>query len=68
MKEVFIVPTAIEDFATAREWPRTWYRDGKAWLTYPSPSNLRWLREAGVDIPADHDPTTLSEAQALAGV
>ena len=65
VKEVFIVPTAIEDFAAAREWPRTWYREGKAWLTYPSSSNLRWLREAGVDIPADHDPTTLSEAQAL---
>lgn len=61
--EIFIVPTAITDFATAREWPRTWYRPGKPYLTYPSVSNLRWLRAAGINLPDDHDPSDLSAEQ-----
>lgn len=60
IEEIFIVPTAIEDFETAREWPRRFFRPGKPFLSYPSTSNLRWLRAAGLDIPADHDPATLS--------
>ena len=60
VKEIFIVPTAIEDFATAREWPRTWFRPGKSFLTYPSVSNLRWLRMAGIALADDHDPADIS--------
>jgi 5,10-methylenetetrahydromethanopterin reductase len=60
LKEIFIVPTAIEDFETAREWPRRYFRPGKPFLNYPSTANLRWLRAAGIDIPEDHDPTSMS--------
>jgi 5,10-methylenetetrahydromethanopterin reductase len=60
VEEIFIVPTAIEGFDTARAWPRTYYRPGKQFLCYPSASNLRWLAAAGLDIPADHDPAALS--------
>jgi 5,10-methylenetetrahydromethanopterin reductase len=60
LEEIFIVPTAIEDFETAREWPRRYFRPGKPFLCYPSTSNLRWLRAAGLDIPEDHDPAGLS--------
>ena len=31
---------------------------------YPSASNLRWLREAGFDLAADHDPPAISEDEA----
>ena len=62
VEEIFIVPTAIEDFETAREWPRRFYRPGKPFLCYPSASNLRWLREAGVDVAEDHDPAEISPA------
>lgn len=60
VEEIFIVPTAIEDFATAREWPRRYFRPGQPFLNYPSKANLRWLRAAGLDIPEDHDPAALS--------
>ncbi|WP_051341854.1 LLM class flavin-dependent oxidoreductase [Pseudonocardia spinosispora] len=60
VEEIFIVPTAVEDFETAREWPRRWFRPGTPFLNYPSTANLRWLAAAGVDIPADHDPSELS--------
>lgn len=60
VEEMFIVPTAIADFETAREWPRTFYRPGKQFLCYPSVANLRWLAAAGLDISEDHDPAALS--------
>jgi 5,10-methylenetetrahydromethanopterin reductase len=60
VEEIFVVPTAIEDFDTARQWPRRFFRPGKPFLCYPSTSNLRWLRAAGLDLPADHDPGRLS--------
>jgi 5,10-methylenetetrahydromethanopterin reductase len=60
VEEIFIVPTAIEDFETAREWPRRYFRPGQPFLNYPSVANLRWLRAAGIDIPDDHEPSALS--------
>ena len=60
VKEIFIVPTAIEDFESAREWPRRYFRPGKSFLTYPSAANLRWLRASGLDIADDHRPEDLS--------
>jgi 5,10-methylenetetrahydromethanopterin reductase len=60
VEEIFIVPTAIGDFETAREWPRRYFRPGQQFLNYPSVANLRWLQAAGLDIPEDHDPTALS--------
>jgi 5,10-methylenetetrahydromethanopterin reductase len=60
IREILIVPTAIEDFALAREWPRRWFRPGRPFLTYPSPSNLHWLRAAGLEVPEDHRPEEIS--------
>lgn len=60
VEEIFIVPTAIADFETAREWPRRFYRPGKPFLCYPSASNLWWLGIAGLDIPEDGEPTAIS--------
>jgi len=45
-RTIFIVPVAVE--ADARRWPQRWFRAGHPWLTYPSPSNLYWLRHAGL--------------------
>jgi 5,10-methylenetetrahydromethanopterin reductase len=64
IEEILIVPTAIEPFDTAREWPRRWFRPDKQFLNYPSPSNLHWLHEAGIDIPRDHRPEDLTDRQA----
>lgn len=51
LREIFIVPVAMGDAETVREWPRRWFRPGQPWLEYPSRSNLRWLREAGLRLP-----------------
>jgi 5,10-methylenetetrahydromethanopterin reductase len=64
VKEIFIVPTAVEDLASAREWPRRFFRPGKSFLTYPSKANLHWLRAAGIDLADDHDPASISPALA----
>ena len=49
---IFITPMTVdEDGAAARAWPQRWFRPGQPWLTYPSSSNLFWLREAGIDLP-----------------
>jgi len=48
-RTIFIVPVAVE--AAARRWPQRWFRPGHPWLTYPSPSNLYWLRHAGLELP-----------------
>ena len=64
VEEILIVPTAIDELETAREWPRTFFRPGKAFLNYPSVSNLRWLRAAGIDIPENHNPAAITPALA----
>jgi 5,10-methylenetetrahydromethanopterin reductase len=61
LREIFIVPLAIGEKESVREWPRRWFREGQPWLEYPSRSNLRWLREAGIDLPADLDPGSMPE-------
>jgi 5,10-methylenetetrahydromethanopterin reductase len=43
-----------------REWPRREFRTGQSFLTYPSRANLRWLREAGIDLADDHRPGDIS--------
>jgi 5,10-methylenetetrahydromethanopterin reductase len=60
LREIFIVPTAITSFAEAREWPRRYFRENRSFLTYPSSSNLHWLRAAGIDLAEDHDPREIS--------
>ncbi|HET7876917.1 MAG TPA: LLM class flavin-dependent oxidoreductase [Methylomirabilota bacterium] len=51
-RTIFIAPIAIEDSTeAARRWPRSWFAPGHPWLTYPSASNLYWLRQAGLPLP-----------------
>ncbi len=61
LQEVFIVPVAVGEGEAVREWPRRWFRQGQPWLEYPSRSNLRWLREAGIDLPGDLDPASIPD-------
>ena len=57
----FIVTVAIEDRREAAEaWPRRWFAPGHPWLTYPSASNLHWLRHAGLELPDPVAPDTIS--------
>jgi 5,10-methylenetetrahydromethanopterin reductase len=60
IKEIFIVTTAIGAFEDVRGWPRREFRAGQSFLTYPSKANLRWLREAGIDLADDHRPGDIS--------
>lgn len=63
LQEVFIVPIAVGDGSSARQWPRRWFRQGQPWLEYPSRSNLRWLAEAGIEVPVGTDPSSITEEQ-----
>lgn len=56
LEEVLIVPFGPGDAPTTRGWVQGWFREGQPWLRYPSASNLRWLREAGIDLPDDYAP------------
>ncbi|MGH3493228.1 MAG: LLM class flavin-dependent oxidoreductase, partial [Sciscionella sp.] len=64
LQEILIVPFGLGDQRAVRAWPKGWFRQGRAWLRYPSGSNLHWLRYAGIDLPADYDPATVSDALA----
>ncbi|CAN5825736.1 hypothetical protein BH23ACT11_BH23ACT11_24360 [soil metagenome] len=61
LREIFIVPIAVGERSAVRQWPRRWFRDGQPWLEYPSRSNLRWLREAGIEIKEGTHPQDISE-------
>ncbi len=62
---IFVVTIALEqDRAVARQWPRRWCAPGHSWLTYPSTSNLYWLRQAGVPVPEDPVPEEVSDGLA----
>jgi 5,10-methylenetetrahydromethanopterin reductase len=59
---VFVVTIAMEeDQAAARQWPRRWFAPGHSWLTYPSRTNLYWLRQAGVVVPDDPVPEEIPD-------
>lgn len=66
IREMLIVPLAVDERERALAWPRSWFREGQPWLRYPSASNLHWLRRAGVDIPDDHRPEEIAPATARA--
>lgn len=64
IEEIFVVPFGLGDMAQASAWPRTYFRPGRPWLSYPSATKLLWLREAGIDLPADVRPEDISPAVA----
>ena len=62
---VFIVPTALDESPErARRWVQRWFAPGQSFLTYPSASNLHWLRCAGIELAPDHDPGAIDDALA----
>lgn len=61
LREVYIVPIAVGEREAVREWPRRWFRPGQPWLEYPSRSNLRWLKEAGIELSEGRDPESIPE-------
>ena len=61
-RQGFITPMTVdEDSREARRWPQRWFRPGQSWLTYPSKSNLIWLREAGIDLRDDVRPEEVTD-------
>lgn len=62
--EILIVPFGVGDAAVTRGWAQGWFREGQPWLRYPSRSNLRWLREAGIDLPDDYHPSDVDDGVA----
>jgi 5,10-methylenetetrahydromethanopterin reductase len=61
---VFIVTLALERDEKAEpepRWPQRWYAPDHSWLTYPSASNLHWLREAGLALPDSVTPADVSD-------
>lgn len=62
--EIFIVPADVGGPQSMRSYPQGWFREGHPWLSYPSPSTLRWLRASGLDLADPFDPTAVSDPQA----
>jgi 5,10-methylenetetrahydromethanopterin reductase len=59
---VFVVTLGLGPDADAgARWVRSWFAPGQPFLAYPSIANLHWLREAGFDIGAAHDPAAIPE-------
>jgi len=58
----FVVTFGLGHDAGAR-WVRSWFAPGQPFLAYPSAANLRWLREAGFDLDATHDPAAIPDEQ-----
>ncbi|MEP6631877.1 MAG: LLM class flavin-dependent oxidoreductase, partial [Lapillicoccus sp.] len=62
LEEILIVPFGLgPDQQSVRAWPQAWFREGQQWLRYPSASNLRWLRYAGIDLPDTFDPAQVPD-------
>ena len=62
---IFTVTIGLDDrLEEARRWPQRWVAPGQSFLTYPSAMNLYWLRHAGIDLPDDHDPTSITDRTA----
>jgi 5,10-methylenetetrahydromethanopterin reductase len=60
LHEILIVPIGLGDTDQVVSWPQRWFREGQPWLRYPSASNLRWLRHAGIDVPNDMQPADVT--------
>jgi len=61
----FVATFGLGHDAGAR-WVRSWFAPGQPFLAYPSAANLHWLREAGFDLDAAHDPAAIPEDRARA--
>jgi 5,10-methylenetetrahydromethanopterin reductase len=61
---VFVTTLGLGDAEVGARWVRSWFAPGQPFLEYPSTSNLHWLREAGFDLAAAHDPAAIPEDQA----
>lgn len=63
---IFIVTLGLAaTVAEGSEWVRSWFEPGRPLLTYPSASNLHWLREAGLPLADNLDPSAMDAAHAL---
>jgi 5,10-methylenetetrahydromethanopterin reductase len=63
---IFIVTLGLaKTVREGSEWVRRWFEPGRPLLTYPSASNLHWLREAGLPFPEDLDPAAIDDDVAL---
>ena len=61
----FVVTLGLgSDADVGARWIRSWFQPGQPFLAYPSASNLRWLRQAGIDLLAEHDPAAIPEHRA----
>lgn len=61
-RTIFVVSFGLEDTpAAAARWIQRWFAPGQSFLTYPSASNLHWLRLAGIDLADDHDPASIPD-------
>ena len=61
----FVVTVGLDGVGGVGDrWPRVWAAPGHPWLTYPSASNLYWLRQAGLSIPDSPDPRAISDGLA----
>jgi 5,10-methylenetetrahydromethanopterin reductase len=64
-KTIFVVPIALNDsLAVAQRWIQRWFAPDQPWLSYPSASNLYWLRTAGFDLPDPLLPEAIPAEQA----
>lgn len=61
-KTIFVVPLALDDsLAAAQRWTQRWFAPGQPWISYPSPSNLYWLKAAGIELPERPSPEVLPD-------
>src|SRR5205823_6086692 len=64
-KTIFVVPIALNDsLAAAQHWITCWAAPGQPWLSYPSASNLYWLKTAGFTLPDPLLPEAISDDMA----
>jgi 5,10-methylenetetrahydromethanopterin reductase len=62
---VFVVTLGLgADAAVGARWVRSWFAPGQPFLAYPSAANLRWLAEAGFELPEPLDPAAIDEPRA----
>jgi 5,10-methylenetetrahydromethanopterin reductase len=62
---IFVVTFGLgPDAEVGARWVRSWFAPGQPFLAYPSGANLRWLKEAGFELPESHDPAAIPENRA----